>query len=169
MTAHTEGGIAQVRAIEALLQAGDVPFILHEHVAVGTIEQAHQLVPHLTLNLIKTLVFEVSGGARIILLGVDCNAQVDYKRISAAVGCSRRALRLVPGPRVEAELGFEVGGVGPFRLSANIEVILDARFSFAEQVKVGGGTRTHTFELAFGDLVRLGDAKLAAVSKEAPT
>ncbi|MCP5201093.1 MAG: YbaK/EbsC family protein [Gammaproteobacteria bacterium] len=158
-----------VAAIVHLLDANGIAHVLHRHVAVATIEEAQRLVPHLTVDLLKTVAFEISGTSRVLLVAVRAEDQVDYRGVAAVAGCNRRALRLMPGARVAAEFGFEVGGVGPFRVDPRIEVVLDAAAADLDQVKVGGGSRSLTCELAFTDLARLGDAVVAAVSKNAPT
>jgi prolyl-tRNA editing enzyme YbaK/EbsC (Cys-tRNA(Pro) deacylase) len=154
--------------IAAQLREQGVAYTLHEHIEVGTIEQALQSVPELTVNLLKTVAFEVARTDRIIFVAVACTAKVDYKRVSAALGCSRRALRLLDNQRLEHELGFAVGGVGPFRVEPAIEVILDEGFAEDDLVKVGGGTRQHTFELGFGALAAISDAHIARVSRISP-
>ncbi len=157
------GGAAAV--IAAQLAGSGIAHTVHRHVAVATIDEALARVPHLTEDLLKTVVFEIAGSARRLLVAVDCAARVDYRGVAAAAGCSRRALRLVPPERVAAELGFEIGGVGPFRVAPGVEVVLDAGSAPARRVRVGGGLRTLTIELAFGDLAALGEATLAAVAR----
>ena len=117
------GGAAAV--IAAQLAEHGIPHTVHHHVAVRTIEEARAQVPHLTEDLLKTVVFEIAASARRLLVAVDCTARVDYRGVAAAAGCSRRALRLVPPERVAAELGFEIGGVGPFRVAPEVEVLLE--------------------------------------------
>lgn len=164
MAAVAESNQAAER-IAALLADNQVPHTVHEHVAVSTIDEAKKLVPELTINLLKTVVFEVHQTPQVLLVAVDRDAAVDYKRVSKLAGCSRRALRLMPGERVSEELGFEIGGVGPFRVDDRISIILDAAIDAASDVKVGGGLRTRTIELKYQELARLGAATIAGVSR----
>lgn len=152
-------------SIIELLERGNVVHQVHQHVAVRTIAEAHAQVPELIDNLLKTVAFEIAKTSRRLLVAVSCDRAVDYKAVSAAVGCSRRALRLISAERVERELGFEVGGVGPFRVNADIEVLLDRSIADATVVKVGAGLRTRTLELRFSDLIRVNEAKVAVLSK----
>ncbi|MGR8918681.1 MAG: aminoacyl-tRNA deacylase [Gammaproteobacteria bacterium] len=166
------GSAAQAESTVAILrqlEAAGVAFRLFEHEAVTTIDDARARVPHLTVNLLKTVVFEVRGRAGYVLVAVGCEDQVDYRGVAAALECSRRALRLVPGERVEAELGFEVGGVGPFRLRDDVTVLLDERLRQDASVKVGAGARTLTLELSLADLRAVSDGAVAAVAKSAPS
>lgn len=148
------------------LAAAAIDHRVHRHVAVGTVEEARARVPHLTDGLLKTVVFEVVPTARRLLVAVACDQRVDYRAVAALAGCSRRALRLVEPARVAAELGFEVGGVGPFRVLPEVEVMLDAGGGErAGRVLVGGGLRTLTLELAFADLARVSDATVATLTR----
>jgi len=155
-------------SITAMLEAHGVPYTLHRHADVRTIAEAHARVPHLTAGLLKTVVFELSPSDRRILVAVPCHAQVDYRGVAGALGCARRALRLVPPARVEAELGFAIGGVGPFALTAACEVLVDAAVASATRVRVGGGGPGRTLELLAGDLLRLPRTRRAAVARSAP-
>lgn len=158
-----------VAAIAGLLDSNGIEHVRHRHVAVATIEEAHRLVPHLTVDLLKTVAFEISGTSRVLLVAVRAEDQVDYRGVAAVAGCNRRALRLLPGARVAAEFGFEVGGVGPFAVDPRLEVVLDTAAMALPRVKVGGGSRTITCELGSADLARLADARIAAVSKTGTT
>ncbi|CAN0400003.1 unnamed protein product, partial [Phaeothamnion confervicola] len=88
--------------ILALLAAKGVTPVVHEHAEVRTIDDAHLRAAHLLENLAKTIAFEAEPGPRIVLASVAHDAQVDYKLLSALLGCNRRALRLIPAARVEA-------------------------------------------------------------------
>jgi Cys-tRNA(Pro)/Cys-tRNA(Cys) deacylase len=84
------------------------------------------------------------------------------------LGCNRRALRLLPAPRVEAELGFEVGGLGPFAIRPDIEVVIDTALLAQRWMRCGAGLRTRTLELAVADAVRASRARVAAIARRAP-
>jgi hypothetical protein len=64
--------------IIALLEAHDIPFVLHEHAAVTTVADAHALAPHLTAFLVKTIAFDIGSANGIVLAAVASTAQVDY-------------------------------------------------------------------------------------------
>ncbi|MEQ8659571.1 MAG: YbaK/EbsC family protein, partial [Gammaproteobacteria bacterium] len=158
------GASAAAEIARQLARAG-IAHRAHRHVPVGTIEEARAHVPHLTRDLMKTVVFEVVPTARRLLVAVTADARVDYRAVAAQAGCSRRALRLVEPARVASELGFEVGGVGPFRVVPAVEVLLDVAGASLPRVLVGGGLRTLTLELAFADLARVSAASVAAVAR----
>ena len=152
------------RIMDLLAVAGVTPQV-HNHAAVRTIDEAHQLAPHLVENLVKTIAFEIEPGARIVLAVVAHDAQVDYKQLSALLGCNRRALRLIPATRVEAELGFEVGGLGPFAVRPDIEVVFDSAVLAQPWLRCGAGLRTRTLQLGVDEAVRASAARVAVIAK----
>lgn len=171
---HWRQSIVEGRALStvfdrilALLAAASVTPRVHEHTAVRTIAEAHALAPHLVENLVKTIAFEIEPGPRIVLAAVTRDAQVDYKQLSAVLACNRRALRLMPAERVEAELGFEVGGLGPFALRPDIEVVLDSAVLAQPWLRCGAGLRTRTLELRPDEVQRASRARVASIARRA--
>ena len=152
-------------AIAALLAQHAIAHTRHRHRAVRTIAEARAQVPQLTIDLLKTVAFAIAGTPRVVLVAVACDAQVDYRRLAHALACSRRALRLLPPARVTADLGFEVGGVGPFPIAQNIEVLVDNTIAPETRVKVGGGCATVTIELQLAELLRLESVRTAAIAR----
>lgn len=153
--------------ILALLDRARSPYRVHEHPPVRTIDEARALAPHLLEGLVKTIAFEVDGASRVVLAAVTLDAQVDYAALARCLNVNRRALRLMPAARVEAELGFEVGGLGPFALDARSEVVLDEAVLAQPWLRCGAGLRTHTLELAPADARRVSDARVAMIAKRA--
>lgn len=155
--------------ILALLDQIHSPYRVHEHPPVRTIDEARVLAPHLLEGLVKTIAFELDGASRVVLAAVTLDAQVDYAALARCVGVNRRALRLLPAARVEAELGFEVGGLGPFALDARTEVVLDEAVLAQPWLRCGAGLRTRTLELAAEDARRASNARTASIAKRATT
>lgn len=152
-------------AIAVRLDAAGIGYRVHEHVPVRTIAEARAQVPELTVGLLKTVAFAIKGTPRVVLAAVAADDDVDYKALAAAVGCTRRALRLLPASEVAAELGFEVGGLGPFALGPGQEVVIDDRLDDACTVRCGAGLCTRTVELALGALATLGNARRAPIAR----
>lgn len=148
-----------------LLADHDITPLVHEHAEVQTINQARLHAAHLIENLVKTIAFEAEPGPRLVLASVAHDAQVDYKLLSALLGCNRRALRLIPAARVEAELGFEVGGLGPFALRSDIEVVIDFALLSQPWLRCGAGLRSRTLQLSVADVVRASQARVAVIAK----
>ena len=149
--------------IELLEQSG-AAYHVHRHPAVTTIDEAHRKVPHLTHNLLKTVVFRIKH-ADWILAAVDGHDRIDYKRLAEAVGVNRRALRSIAPDQVESELGFAVGGVGPFPVRRDIRVIFDAAIQPSTQVFCGSGMNTRTVEIKAADLIAIGGGNVHPIAK----
>jgi len=147
------------------LQSSGVEYIVHHHPPVCTIDDAHERVPHLTNNLLKTVVFKIKNGAWVLAAvnGVD---RIDYKKLSLALQVNRRALRPIPAEQVEYELGFEVGGVGPFPVADNVRVVIDETLAGIGNVFCGAGIRTRTVEIDLDLLVDIARAVVAPISRE---
>lgn len=140
--------------IHSLLETGGRPFTLHTHPAVRTIDEAEATVPHLTHNLLKTVVFQVKG-AHWILAAVNGHDRIDYKELARAFGVNRRQIRSVSPDAVEARLGFEVGGIGPFPINDTVKVVLDRSLADIGTIFCGSGKNTVTVEMAIQDLIDL--------------
>lgn len=147
------------------LNTQEVEFTLHEHAAVTTIEDAEEKASHLVERLIKTIVFQVKDGGWV-LAGVPCHARVDYRKLAAVLGINRRQLRSVAPEDVRRELGFEIGGVGPFQVQEDVRVIFDDSLQRHEFVRCGSGKNTQTLELKFTDLVKISSGELCSIIRE---
>lgn len=147
MDAHAE--------ILRLLRAAQVPYTLHAHPAVRTIEDARAVAPTLVEDLLKTVVLRVKDGP-YVLAAVPAAARAHYRLIADALGVRRQALRMVGPAEVETELGFQVGGVGPFPVRGDVVVWVQAEVAGWPRVRLGGGRNTITVELAGAALDRLG-------------
>jgi Cys-tRNA(Pro)/Cys-tRNA(Cys) deacylase len=151
--------------IQRLLEDGGFPYTLHEHSPVTTVEDARAKVPHLTVNLIKTIVFHIKD-SHWILAGVNGTDRIDYKQLGDVFGVNRKLLRSVSPKDVETELGFEIGGVGPFPVNDNVKVMLDEGLLMLGMVFCGSGKNTITIEMNVHDLAKVASAKIGAISKK---
>ena len=91
--------------------------------------------------------------------------RVDYKKLAAALGVNRRSLRSVSPGDVERELGFQVGGIGPFALRDGVQVVFDEACSDLGKVFCGAGINTVTLEIDVADLIRLSAAIVAPIRR----
>jgi Cys-tRNA(Pro)/Cys-tRNA(Cys) deacylase len=144
--------------MEMLREAGTA-FTLHEHPPVRTIDEARVVAPHLTRNLLKTVVFKIKEGPWI-LASVPGRARIDYRGLAAAFGVKRTDLRTVSPQEVEDSLGFEVGGVGPFAIREDVEVVLDESLSDLQSIFCGSGLNTRTIEMPIRALAALPRTRL---------
>ncbi len=147
-----------------MLEGSGAAYRIHHHTAVTTIAEAHRKVPHLTRNLLKTVAFKIKDTAWI-LAAVDSRERIDYKRLADAVGVNRRALRSIAPDQVESELGFAVGGVGPFPVRDDIRVVFDEAIQPSTLVFCGSGLNTRTVEIKAADLIAISGGKVYPISK----
>jgi Cys-tRNA(Pro)/Cys-tRNA(Cys) deacylase len=147
-----------------MLEGSGAAYRIHHHAAVTTIEEAHRKVPHLTRNLLKTVAFEIKPAAWV-LAAVGGRDRIDYRRLADAVGVNRRALRSMAPDQVESELGFAVGGVGPFPVRDDVRVVFDAAIQPSTQVFCGSGMNTRTVEINAADLIALSGGMVHSIVK----
>ncbi|MGI9271457.1 MAG: YbaK/EbsC family protein [Woeseiaceae bacterium] len=150
--------------IRSLLDADGCRVTVHEHEPVVTVAEAVERVPELTETLLKTIVFRKKDGLWI-LAGLLHTDRVDYKKLATAVNVNRRDLRPVAAEILQAKLGFEVGGVGPFPAADNTEVVIDDAALGMSSVVCGSGRNTRSIEIGVSDLVRVTSAIVAPISK----
>ena len=152
------------KVVQMLEQSG-VPHRLHRHPPVCTIDEARKKVPHLTRNLLKTVVFRIKN-AGWVLASVDGDRRIDYRMLGASLGVSRRTLRSISPGEVEATLGFQIGGVGPFPIRHDVSVIVDAAVSGEGGVFCGSGRNTLTVEIELTALIALTGARVCPISRD---
>lgn len=152
------------KRIIKLLERSGAAFRVHAHPSVTTIEEARRKVPHLTRNLLKTVVFRVKD-ANWILAAVNGNDRVHYKKLADALDVKRTQLRSIAPDQVESELGFDVGGVGPFPVRKDICVVFDSSVAQLGRVFCGSGKNTHTVEIEIADLIEIAHGRVFPISK----
>lgn len=152
--------------ILGLLAQGGIRFQIYVHEPVITLEQALERVPHLCENLLKTVVFRRGNGGWV-LVAVEAQKRVHYKGLAEALGINRTALRAVAPTEVEQEVGFPVGGVGPFPLLGEAtRVIIDREAAALERVFCGSGRPDRTLSLDMADLLRVSSAQVYPIAQE---
>lgn len=148
-----------------LLEGSGVEYRLHDHIPIRTIEEAHEKVPHLTVNLLKTVVFRIKDRGWA-LAAVGGAARIHYKKLGDALGVNRRELRSVSPEEIQSHLGFEVGGVGPFPVTEDVRVVIDQGLEDLGIIFCGSGRNTRTIEIDLSKLIGLSGAVLWPVIKK---
>ncbi|MGA7979835.1 MAG: YbaK/EbsC family protein [Chromatiaceae bacterium] len=137
-----------------LLEASGVAYNLHTHPPIRTVEEAEERFQLPTTNLAKTVVFRIKEGDWV-LAAVRGRDRIHYKALADALGVRRTDLRAIGPDEVETELGFEVGGVGPFPVREDLRVLFDRGALALECVVCGSGRNTVSVEIATRDLIAL--------------
>lgn len=151
--------------IQSLLESSGSQFTLHPHPPVSTIEDAEEKVPHLTKNLLKTIVFKIKDGDWILAV-VKGHDRIDYKELARAFNVNRRKIHSVSPDTVEDQLGFEVGGIGPFPVNDNIKIIMDQALTDIGMIICGSGKNTVSIEMDIKDLIQMVAPVIWRIKKE---
>ncbi len=148
--------------IIGLLDEQQIPYTIHEHEVIKTVQDALERF-HLPIdNLLKTVVFKIKDGAWILaaVRGAD---RIHYKKLADALDVKRTALRSIAPDEVRDRLGFEIGGVGPFPIQEQMIIIFDTQAAALGTIVCGSGLNTRTVEAAVADLITLAQAQTADI------
>ncbi|WP_420645665.1 aminoacyl-tRNA deacylase [Candidatus Leptofilum sp.] len=151
--------------IITLLKNNRVDFELHEHEPVRTVAEVEEKLPFLMDKMLKTVAFRVKDG-RTILAGLRGHDRIDYRQLAAFCGVNRRAIASMSPQAVKDDLGFEVGGVGPFALQPNVIVLLDKHLAEMGTVYCGSGRNTATLAIQFADLLRVCGGEMVSLARD---
>jgi Cys-tRNA(Pro)/Cys-tRNA(Cys) deacylase len=152
-------------ATVALERAG-VPFTVHayEHDPRSTsygLEAAEALGLDPAVVL-KTLLADVDGELAVAVVPV--TGQLDLKALAAALGGKKAAMA---DPAVaERTTGYVVGGISPIGQRKRLRTVVDAAALAHATVYVSAGKRGVDLGLAPADLVRVLDARTAAIGRD---
>ena len=111
-------------------------------------------------EVLKTLIVRCDGKPACVILASD--REVSMKKLAAALGA--KTAEMAPVPDAERITGYRVGGVSPFGQKKRLPTVLDAAAAELAAAFVNGGQRGLQMRLAPQDLVRVLEAKVAAVS-----
>jgi Cys-tRNA(Pro)/Cys-tRNA(Cys) deacylase len=146
-------------AVKAAERAG-IEFRLHEYsgVAVGEGDYAVAVAEALgqpPQRLFKTLVASVDGPLQIFVVPAD--RQLDLRAVGKRTALATRA-------EAERATGYVLGGISPLGLRRRLKTTVDESALAWDTVLVSAGRRGLQIELAPADLVRLTEARVAAIA-----
>jgi Cys-tRNA(Pro)/Cys-tRNA(Cys) deacylase len=111
-------------------------------------------------EVLKTLIVKADGKPACVVLASD--REVSMKKLAAALGA--KTAEMAPVPEAERITGYRVGGVSPFGQKKRLPTVLDAAAAALAEAFVNGGQRGLQARLAPAELVRVLDAKVAAIT-----
>lgn len=164
MLPKNDMGSSVYAQIIELLDKQQLPYKLHEHEAITTVQDVEEKLPFLVDKMLKTIAFKMRNG-RYVLTGLRGHDRLDYRKLAQALGTNRRNVTSLSPTAVEAELGFEVGGVGPFALREDVWLFFDDSLPGQDVVYFGSGKNTITIEMTFEDLLRVSDGRVVPLAK----
>lgn len=158
-------GVEAVDALLAALDADGAPYALHEHAPSVTIANADAYLEFPVERLLKTIAFRVKDRGWL-LAGLLGYGQLDYKRLSAALGVSRDKIVRLEAHEVEEQLGYPLGGVAPLAPNAATRVLMDTGVRRWGTIFCGSGRPDRTLEIAPETLARFARAEFAPLAKK---
>jgi len=111
--------------------------------------------------VLKNLLAEMDG--RLVVAIVPVAGQLDLKALAAAVG-GKRATMADPSA-AERATGYVVGGISPIGQRRRLDTVLDESALELPVIYVSGGRRGLDLGLSPADLVRLLEARTAAIGR----
>jgi len=112
-------------------------------------------------RLFKTLLAEVDGDLTVAVVPVA--ATLDLKALAAAMGGKKA--QLAEAQAAERATGYVVGGISPLGQRKRLPTVVDSSASGFSTIFVSAGRRGLQIELIPADLIRLTDARTAAIAK----
>jgi Cys-tRNA(Pro)/Cys-tRNA(Cys) deacylase len=112
-------------------------------------------------RLFKTLLAEVDGDLTVAVVPVA--ASLDLKALAAARGGKKA--QLAEAQAAERATGYVVGGISPLGQRKRLPTVVDSSASGFSTIFVSAGRRGLQIELIPADLIRLTDARTAAIAK----
>jgi len=113
----------------------------------------------------KTIVVTREKPKKPLLVVVPGTSNVDLKLLAAAIG--EKKVYLPTEREAEQLTGLQAGGISPLALiNRGFQVVLDASAQNFSEIHVSGGQRGLNIKLPVSDLVKLTNARVAAISHE---
>ena len=142
------------RIRQALAAVGLNPDLIRELPAdTSTAETAAQAVGAPLGSIVKSLIFLLDGVPLLVLVAGDQRA--DVKQLRAALGLSKRRLRIAQPAEVVEHTGFEVGGVPPLGHTPPLRTLIDRTLGRFTTVWAAAGNAHAVFPVAYGQLVTI--------------
>jgi prolyl-tRNA editing enzyme YbaK/EbsC (Cys-tRNA(Pro) deacylase) len=112
-------------------------------------------------SIVKSLIFLADGAPLLVLVAGDQRA--DVKRLRAALGLSKRQLRIAQPAEVLQHTGFEVGGVPPVGHTPPLRTLIDRTLGRFAIVWAAAGSAHAVFPIAYDQLVTITNGEVLDV------
>jgi Ala-tRNA(Pro) deacylase len=141
--------------VEDYLKSKGIEYVLHEHPAVYTCEEAEKYCGNIPGLACKNLLLKGKKSGRFFLVILPADKRADLKKISGKVG--EKQLSFAGPEALEKKLGLTAGAVSPFGLlndmNHEIVVYVDNKVYYAGTVGFHPDRNTATLELS-GEMFR---------------
>ena len=151
--------------LEEILTKSGVPFVIHSHEAMRTVEDMTRDPLFDLTRIVKTVAFRTRNNG-IVLAAVRGNRRVDYPRLAALLGINRRDLSPLSPEEVRELLRVEPGSVSPVSTREGTVVLIDEEaLLIRPTLYCGIGRPDRTLEIAPDDLVRISGGRTGRFSR----
>lgn len=151
--------------VTRLLDSRKIPYTIFELPGekLGAVETAQILKVPLA-QVFKTMVVVREGKGKPLLAVVPGDTAVDLKALAKAVG--EKKLSLPTEREAETLTGLQAGGISPLALiNRGFQVVLDESAQRFGEIHISGGQRGVNIRLPVADLIKLVNARMAAISQ----
>jgi Cys-tRNA(Pro)/Cys-tRNA(Cys) deacylase len=155
-----------VNNVTRLLDSRKVAYQAYETPAekLGALETARLLNIDPAM-VFKTIVVTREKPKKPLLAVVPGPANVDLKLLAAALG--EKKVHLPTERDAEQLTGLQAGGISPLALiNKGFQVVLDSSAQKFSEIHISGGQRGLNIKLPVDDLIKLTNARVAAISHE---
>lgn len=147
-----------------MLERAGVAHTLHHYEIDGGADSYGEAVARVLdvepSRLFKTLLASVDGSPVVAIVPV--SSRLDMKALARAAGGKRG--EMVAPAEAERLTGYVTGGISPFGQKRRLPVVVDESILEHETIYCSAGRRGLQVQLDPHDLVRLLDARLAAIA-----
>ena len=112
----------------------------------------------------KTIVATRAATTKPVLALVSAPREVDLKALARVLG--EKKVHLASQKQAEQLTGLLTGGISPLALlKHNLQVVVDDTAQALDEIYISGGQRGFNIRLPTGELIKLTNAKIAAISR----
>ena len=136
--------------VKKFLESHRIEYVLHEHPAVYTCEEAERCCGNIPGLACKNLFLRDSRGKRFFLAVLPAKKRADLKKLGRILGVDK--ITFADSESLRDKLGLEAGSVSPFGLIndtiGEVELCLDKDVYIAETVIFHPNVNTASLELS---------------------
>lgn len=141
--------------IEDFLKSQEIQYVLHEHPAVYTCEEAEKYCSNIPGLACKNLLLKGRKSGRYFLMILPAKKRADFKKIGEIIG--DKQITFASAKDLLEKLSLEPGAVSPFGLlndqKKEVEVCIDKDVYNADRVSFHPNRNTASLELS-GEMFR---------------
>ncbi|EFC91861.1 YbaK/prolyl-tRNA synthetase associated region [Dethiosulfovibrio peptidovorans DSM 11002] len=137
--------------------------IYHTDDTIFTVEDASRAVGAPPEEILKSLVFMVSGDPVLVLMSGD--NRVDPKRIASVMGTANSKVKMAQPDYVYSNFGYKVGGVPPVGYRPSLPALVDEELSRFDVVWAAAGTDHDFFPISPELLLEYTEGRMVSLKK----